>query len=331
MALIADALIQSWKSWKCLIQRMIPVSFQSKKYLGDVQRMNSTASTSYFPKKATALTCVLQPAHTIRLRPEHGIVSMGSDYSYGIKRTRTATPAVAWYGLTDPGQVRQSNEDTFSCLSLIQGTLFVIADGMGGYEAGERASKLAVDTVCRFIQENISRNSDRLHLLKNAVQAANTAVYEEAILQESKMGTTLSMVFLEKGTAFIANVGDSRVYRIEQGSIFQLTEDHSLPAKLVSLGKLTKEESRHHPQSNLLYRALGTDAEVKIDLLHQEMEPRSCFLLCTDGLWNEVDDDDIRSVVMRELDVKKICTTLVNMANDQGGMDNITVLVARVV
>jgi protein phosphatase len=271
-------------------------------------------------KKPKAETCVLQPAYTVRLKLDTVVTAPS-----------TADTLVTWCGLTDTGRVRDHNEDFFSCTAVGESILFVVADGMGGQDAGEVASKLAVDTVRREVESGIAgHQNDPQKLLECAVQRANAAVACEGASKGSDMGTTLTLALVAQDRAYIANVGDSRTYWMENGSIRQITEDHSLVAKLVSVGKLTREEARTHPQSNLLYRNIGSDGPVKVDTFQVDLRKGGSLLLCTDGLWNEVTDEDIHSVCAAESDTKAACARLIEMANKNGGKDNITAVVVRV-
>jgi protein phosphatase len=271
-------------------------------------------------KKLKAETCVLQPAFTVRLKPDMDAPAPSK-----------AQTLVTWCGLTDTGRVRDHNEDFFSCTAVGESILFVVADGMGGQDAGEVASKLAVDTVRREVESGIAgHQNDPQKLLECAVQRANAAVACEGASKGSDMGTTLTLALVAQDRAYIANVGDSRTYWMENGSIRQITEDHSLVAKLVSVGKLTREEARTHPQSNLLYRNIGSDGPVKVDTFQVDLRKGGSLLLCTDGLWNEVTDEDIHSVCAAESDTKAACARLIEMANKNGGKDNITAVVVRV-
>ena len=144
------------------------------------------------------------------------------------------------------------------------------------------------------------------------------------------MGTTLSVALVADDTAYIASVGDSRVYWIENGSITQITEDHSLVAKLVAAGKLTKEDARTHPKSNLLYRTIGTDETVKADTFHVTLNKGGTLLLCTDGLWGELTDANIHQICAGEKNPRTIGDRLVQAANENGGKDNITVVVVKI-
>jgi len=201
---------------------------------------------------------------------------------------------------------------------------------MGGHDAGEIASMIAVETVCKVVSGSAKQNNDPQSLVELVVRLANVEVRKEGGNRGSNMGTTLSLALIDGTTAHIANVGDSRVYWIENGSITQITEDHSLVAKLVSTGKLTKAEARHHPKSNLLYRTIGTDETIKVDTFTVNLKKGGSLLLCTDGLWGELSDEEIHRICATEKECKTVCTKLLEMANKNGGKDNITAVVVKV-
>ena len=277
------------------------------------------------PASARSLTRVLQPVHTVRLRPDPDVCEDHQDVQLA------EAPKPSWHGITDTGLVRDHNEDNFAFLDLGDKTLFVVADGMGGHDAGEIASEIAVKAVCNKVREANSGNTDPLALVERAVQHANAEVKREASRKGSNMGTTLSVALVSKGTAFVASVGDSRVYWIENGSLTQVTEDHSVVAKLVAAGQLTKEAARNHPRSNLLYRTIGSDETVTVNTHRVPLTRGGTLLLCTDGLWGEVGDEEIRSICAGEKHTDLICARLVQRANANGGKDNITAIVAKFV
>lgn len=266
-----------------------------------------------------AATRVLQPAYTVRLKPDP------DDPAPPMEQT-----LATWCGLTDTGAVRDHNEDAFSCMSIGESVLFVVADGMGGHDAGEVASRMAVDTVGREVQNNVQGQEDPRKLLERAVQRANDAVAGAGTGKGNSMGTTLTLALVTQDRAYVANVGDSRTYWIENGSIRQITEDHSLVAKLVSVGKLTREAARNHPRSNLLYRNIGSDGPVKVDTFQLDLKKGGSLLLCTDGLWNELTDEEIHAICTAETNVKFVCARLVRTANERGGKDNITAVVVKI-
>jgi PPM family protein phosphatase len=287
----------------------------------------SRSRTSKFPVTAAGTkspTRVLQPAHTLRLRPDQRDSSC-SDRSAG------AEGVVLQYGTTDKGLVRDHNEDVFSLSSFGSKALYVVADGMGGHDAGEVASRIAMETVCKVIRKESSRATDMLDLVEDAVQQANREVQQEAAQRGSDMGTTISVALVSDGTAYIASVGDSRVYWIENGTISQITTDHSLVAKLAAAGKLTWEEARTHPKANLLYRTIGSAEQVSVDTFRIPLMKGGTLMLCTDGLWGEVTDAAIHRVCAGERDARAAGETLTEMANENGGKDNITIVIAKIV
>jgi serine/threonine protein phosphatase PrpC len=271
------------------------------------------------PVTARSLTQVLQPAHTIRLRPEPAEECPAA-----------GDPGLLWHGITDIGLVRDHNEDSFSLLDLGNRALFVVADGMGGHDAGEVASRIAVEAVRRTVRDNAVQHEAPLRTVEQAIQRANFEVRREAARRDSNMGTTLSVAFIADGAAYIGSVGDSRAYWMENGSMTQVTEDHTLVAKLAAAGKLSKEEARNHPRSNLLYRTIGTDDTVKAGLYRVELKKGGTLLLCTDGLWGEVEDEEIRRICTEEPYTEIVCARLVQRANANGGKDNITAVVVKV-
>ncbi|MGE5174378.1 MAG: Stp1/IreP family PP2C-type Ser/Thr phosphatase [Betaproteobacteria bacterium] len=281
--------------------------------------------TLFARKKPGSVTPALKPAHTLRLKSEPIEAALSEPPSHA------ASPRpLSWYGVTDTGKVREHNEDNFSLLTLGDKSLFVVADGMGGHDAGEVASRIAMETVCGVVQKENTETHDLLKLVERAVQQANIDVQREGACTGSNMGTTLSVVLVADDAAYIANVGDSRVYWIENGSIVQVTTDHSLVAKLVAAGKLTKENARNHPRSNLLYRTIGNDETVIVDTFRIGLKKGGTLLLCTDGLWGEVADEDILRVSATEAGAKAAGDRLVQMANEHGGKDNITAVVVKV-
>jgi protein phosphatase len=297
-------------------------------FLLKIMRKKNKQEKTARREKPGDTTRVLQPAYTLRLRPD-------PDEQISAESVKAAErlPAhldIRWDGLTDIGKIRDHNEDNYAYLSLGEKSLFVVADGMGGHDAGEVASRIAVETVCEEIRKGSKTDRDPQGLIECAVQRANNEVRREGSSKKSDMGTTLSIALIDDDTAHIANVGDSRVYWIENGSITQITEDHSLVAKLVAAGKLTKEEARGHPRSNLLYRTIGNDETVTVDTFQVALKKGGCLLLCSDGLWGEVVDEEIHKVFAAGSDAKTACARLVRMAIENGGKDNITAVVVKV-
>ena len=223
--------------------------------------------------------------------------------------------------LTDPGRRRRHNEDAFVC----EPPLFAIADGVGGAQAGELASRLATAVVGRTQAEGRTGRE----LVVGLIEDANRSVYERASADESVsgMGTTMTVALAENDHVWIGHVGDSRAYLLRDGALEQLTEDHSLVAELVRSGRLTPDEAGSHPQRSVITRALGTDAEVAVDVMAVPTKPRDVFVLCSDGLSSMVGDTAIRDVLKQHGDdLGTAARVLVDAANAAGGEDNITVV-----
>ncbi|NLY73778.1 MAG: Stp1/IreP family PP2C-type Ser/Thr phosphatase [Firmicutes bacterium] len=226
-------------------------------------------------------------------------------------------------GRTDQGKVRELNEDAFG----YRDGLFVVADGMGGHQAGEVASAIAVETI---LQADLS--GDIKKALQTALETANKAILNQANRSEdfNGMGTTAAVLYLEKERAFITHVGDSRVYYLSGSVLKQLTSDHSLVNELVKTGEITVEEARTHPQRNILTRALGSHETLDAEILEIEVAPGDKFLLCSDGLSGTVPETVIKEYLIREDDPEVIVDQLINYANELGGADNITVILVEV-
>jgi len=228
--------------------------------------------------------------------------------------------------LTNIGLVRKANEDSF--LTDKNRGLFVVADGMGGHEAGELASSIAIKTLEDLLTKEVIFNQKGRSLCQ-AIQKAN-----EIINQESKvntnctgMGTTLTAALFIDNMLYIAHIGDSRAYLIRDKTIRLLTKDHSLVGELLRQGELTESEAYRHPHRNILTRALGTEREVEIDQTEIKVKSGDLLLLCTDGLYNLVHDKEIlREVIHNGSDMEKTVNRLVQIALDRGGVDNITVV-----
>jgi PPM family protein phosphatase len=220
-------------------------------------------------------------------------------------------------GLSHPGRRRRQNEDAF----VVAPPLFAVADGMGGAKAGEIASRLAAAAV----REEEGERADVGELIREA----NRRVWERARDDASAagMGTTMTVAFVEDGQVTIGHVGDSRAYRLREGVLEQLTEDHSLVAELVRSGRLSPEEAESHPQRSVITRALGTAADVDVDTFTVDAEPGDVFMLCSDGLTTMVGDERIVGVVEENRDdLDRAAKQLIADANRSGGEDNVTVV-----
>ncbi len=235
--------------------------------------------------------------------------------------------------LSDVGLLRQLNEDNWSWLHVEpQLQFYVVADGMGGHDCGEIASALAVETIVERLRP--VRASDPVGLetrLREAFQAANNAVKDHADAKGTDMGTTMVCLLVAEGrVGYLANVGDSRGYLLRDGVLDQLTKDHSWVQKMVDKGKLKAEEARHHPHSNILLRTVGTDHDVEPEMFRVELLPGDRLMICSDGLWNEVDDRDMESILNTYSDPRIAARELVRAAHHGGGKDNVTLLVVEV-
>jgi len=255
-----------------------------------------------------------------------------------VKATRSLRPEGARYEIaasvrTDKGCVREANEDAGRFvrpsdprLLASRGALLIVADGMGGHSAGEVASQMAVELVSRLYYE--AGGDDAPGALAAAVAEANRHIYAEAEADEAKrgMGTTCTALALLDGTAFAAHVGDSRLYLLRGGDVYQLSEDHSHVMELVRHGLLTKEEARTHEDKNVILRALGTTPEVEVSTVAPfGVQPGDFLLACSDGLHDLVSDEEIGRVVASAADEHAACERLIALAKERGGHDNITV------
>lgn len=233
---------------------------------------------------------------------------------------------------SDVGCVRELNEDSGRFvqpddpeLLLRKGVLIVVADGMGGHSAGEVASGLAVEVISRAYYED---GGDPRSALENAFHEANSAIHKAAEKDESKngMGTTCTALVLQNGTAISAHVGDSRLYLVREGSIYLMTEDHSAVMEMVKAGLISLEQARHHPEKNVILRAMGSHAEVEVTTWEQPFPVKAGdrFLLCSDGLYDLVEDEEIKRIVTLSAP-QTACENLIALAKERGGHDNITV------
>jgi PPM family protein phosphatase len=222
--------------------------------------------------------------------------------------------------VTDPGRTRRHNEDAF----VIEPPLFAIADGMGGAQAGEVASRLATAAL-----KEAGANGGGEQRIADLIQEANRRVYDRSSSDPntSGMGTTITVALVEDDRVSFGHVGDSRAYLIRQAQMEQLTEDHSLVNELLKTGKLSREEAETHPQRSVITRALGTDPDVDVDTFSVRAEDGDLFLLCSDGLTDMVSEESILDVVERNRsDIDGALRALVKAANHGGGQDNITVV-----
>lgn len=251
--------------------------------------------------------------------------------------------------LSDVGRVRQNNEDTCAVEPITSGAgpvahMLLVADGMGGAHAGEVASRLACETVQQTLRSELQTllppdDAAWQDLLHRVVLAANQRVYSAAQAQSEQqgMGTTLTLIVVVGDRAHMAHVGDSRAYLFnaagvtEEGEpLLQLSSDHTLVARLVDIGQLTPEQSRTHPHRNALYRALGTEPTIDVDTGSHALRSGDRLLLCSDGLTTYVEDTELAQIVLQAAHPRHTCRRLVTLANERGGQDNISVIVATV-
>ncbi|MBI3549647.1 MAG: Stp1/IreP family PP2C-type Ser/Thr phosphatase [Elusimicrobia bacterium] len=243
-------------------------------------------------------------------------------------------------GKTDPGCVRENNEDSLA-VDLRLG-LLVVADGMGGHNAGEVASRMATETILDYARKMIggdkqmipeggdASKSVKARQLEYFVQTANTLIFEKArvIPQDHGMGTTVVAVLADDGAATVAHVGDSRLYLFRRGALEALTEDHSLVADQVRRGLITAEQAEKSSMQNILTRALGTEPNVVVDLQDYPVLPGDVLLLCTDGLTKMVSEAEIAKTLSSSPTALSACDSLIAAARAAGGVDNITVVAA---
>lgn len=250
--------------------------------------------------------------------------------------------AVEVAGATDPGCVRKNNEDNFAVEPELG--LLVVADGMGGHNSGEVASDLAAKTIVDFARKMIGGAksilpeggspglSARGRQLEYFVKTANTMIYEKgrAFPKDAGMGTTVVAALIDAKSVTVAHVGDSRLYLWRRGELTQLTEDHSLVGEQVKRGQITADEAARSNLQNILTRALGAEGEVQVDVGEHPLLPDDVVLLATDGLSKMVPDADVAAVIATEARPQAIVDVLIEKARAAGGVDNVTVLVARV-
>ena len=244
-------------------------------------------------------------------------------------------------GQTDVGQRRDHNEDSFLVDEGLG--LFIVADGMGGHAGGGTASSLAVETIRQTVEKARDKEPELFaapaglddspvpDVLREAVEAACTRIFETArgSPELAGMGTTVTAALVDGRTAFIAHVGDSRCYLLRESRIYQVSEDHSLVNEQLKAGAISPDEAKHSRFKNIITRSVGFEQEVQVDLMGVELEAGDILLLCCDGLSNLVDDDEILDVV-EESTPEEAPGKLIQIANDRGGDDNITVVVIRV-
>lgn len=238
--------------------------------------------------------------------------------------------ALSVAGTTHVGRVRKTNQDAFDRFDDPDRDeiLLVVADGMGGHRGGEVASRMAVGTLGKLVRELDGEPSERLRC---AVERANHEIHRlgERDSMLRGMGTTaVALLLRPDGTAILAHVGDSRIYRLRDGRLEALTEDHSMVARWLKEGLIDEDTARSHPQRNQIDRALGAAETVQPDLLESDLRPGDLFLLCSDGLTGMLPDEELERLAARSRDPHALVAWMIDAANQSGGMDNVTALVA---
>ncbi|OUP48687.1 Stp1/IreP family PP2C-type Ser/Thr phosphatase [Lachnoclostridium sp. An181] len=232
------------------------------------------------------------------------------------------------FSMTDIGRKRHTNQDYVYTSQKPVGNLpnlFVVADGMGGHKAGDFASKFTVETLCKSIAGSFKTEPEQI--VTSAIQTANHRLMEAALSDNrlEGMGTTLVVATVIEHTLYFANIGDSRLYVINE-QIRQLSKDHSLVEEMVRLGGINEEEAKHHPDKNIITRAIGAKEPVEIDFFEYQLKRGDVILMCTDGLSNMVEDEEIYHIIKGRRDIVEAAEQLIDTANRNGGKDNIGVV-----
>ncbi len=230
---------------------------------------------------------------------------------------------------TDVGLKRSNNQDAILVKEDIG--LCIVADGMGGHKAGEIASSMTVDAIEHYVRDRIGM-SDIEELIQLAIKDANRIVYLEALKnpEYKGMGTTCSLIISEDESVHIGHVGDSRIYYVTDDKIIQITEDHTLVEKLIKSGEITRAAAETHPKRNVIMRAVGTNSELEVDFFSYPIKKPSRILICSDGLTGKVKDHEIFEIINEgNEDIQKTVDSLVQIANDRGGADNISVILMK--
>ena len=235
------------------------------------------------------------------------------------------------FSITDIGRKRQLNQDyVFTCVVPLGNlpNLFVVADGMGGHKAGDYASKCTVETIVEEVAK--SKKKEPVAILDDAIQTANRLIRKKSLEDENLdgMGTTVVASTYLDGILYVANVGDSRLYVIGD-DIKQITRDHSLVEEMVRMGGIDRAAARNHPDKNIITRAIGAASSVNVDYFEVALKPEDIVLMCSDGLTNMIEDKDILEIVKTEGDLKTKADLLIKTANENGGKDNIAVLLMQ--
>ena len=235
---------------------------------------------------------------------------------------------------TDRGIIRTSNED--ACFVLLHDKVYILADGVGGGNSGEIASRTAVSEIANYVVNHpLGRLEDKYEIvgyMKDAFEKANTKIYDMAREYEENFGmaTTAIIIYVHKGKAYIGNIGDSRVYLYRNGDYLQLTEDHTYVNTLVKAGILSKEEADQDERKNVIIKALGAEPSVEPDFFQVEVMEGDILLACSDGLYDEVSDEEIIEVIREKENMNDLAAELIERANRNGGRDNITIITLKI-
>lgn len=236
---------------------------------------------------------------------------------------------------SDVGKIRDINQDAYYYVEDPTLPIFIVADGMGGHKAGEVASNLAISTVIRHYEKCreklIKKEMFIPQFLNEAVEYANDNLIEESKSDNELkgMGTTVTMCLILDGEMYVGHVGDSRAYLLRDKELTQITQDHSLVGELLRIGSITKDEAVNHPKKNIITRALGSDPKIKVDVFNRELKRGDKIILCTDGLTNMVTEGKILDILLSDENPSAICSTLVNISNEAGGIDNTTIMIIK--
>lgn len=239
---------------------------------------------------------------------------------------------INYFGKTDIGLKRETNQDCYRIQELSDGlVLMVVCDGMGGVAGGSEASNLAADTFCAYLEGHIKADNknEYLKLFEAALYEANEAVCKKAKQDRALdgMGTTLVCALYDGSSYYCLWVGDSRIYAVTKSGLCQISHDHSFVQTLVDNGSITKEEAKRHPNRNIITKAVGAEAHLSCDVCKIDADNFDGILLCSDGLCGYVEEDDIFKICSEEKDAEGCCEKLIKKANDNGGADNITVVI----
>lgn len=236
--------------------------------------------------------------------------------------------------ISDIGRTRENNQDVFYVSEDTRIPLYMVADGMGGHKSGEVASAMAISIVQNnFLKKNdvLDDENEVLSLIKSSIEEANIKIYLKSLEDEcfKGMGTTMTLAYVLDNRICIGHVGDSRAYLIKNDELYQLTEDHSYVNELIKMGTITKEEAINHPKKNMITRAVGTSSIINMDLFIETWDKSDILFICSDGLSNMLKEKEIKDVFMSTENIQDACNILASMANNKGGLDNITIVAVK--